>query len=118
MNEKNVEVYYLRDTNRENRPVVTVAVCKTDEGVYARGVSICSSNDPVAKTTGRSIALGRLKKAIARKTNFDPINHQTDNIKQITSLKLDKEVNLEEFKYKAAYNTELISFEKKLLEII
>jgi len=62
--------YYLRDFHR--RPVVTVCIM-TKDGNAAMGVAVCSPNDNPRKTTGKAIAEGRAKKALANRRDCDPI---------------------------------------------
>ncbi len=58
--------YYLRD--KTNRPVVTICI-EERNGVYARGIAVCSVSDNPCKSTGRVKAAGRVNKAFGNKRN-------------------------------------------------
>ena len=49
---RDVLYYYLRD--RYGAPLVTVCLCRTEEGKYTRGISICSDLDQPNKEKSAS----------------------------------------------------------------
>lgn len=64
--------YYLR--NGESRPVMTICLLTSDDGVdVGRGVSICSLCDTFCKRVGRAKARGRAVQALVRKATGNPV---------------------------------------------
>jgi hypothetical protein len=107
-------IYYFRD--RDNRPIVTIAIAKrfTTRGsdginmLYFRGISICSPRDKPNKTTGRNIAIGRLKAANMSMRSTMPIKRGFCRL--LTYSAPDRY----EFSYKSGAAVELTKYERKL----
>jgi len=64
--------YFYRDDT--NAPRVTICVARGADGVYARGVSICSADDVVSKEEGKKWARKRALRAHYSGRVLDPIN--------------------------------------------
>lgn len=64
-------IYYLRDTNRN--PFGCVALRRDKDGNWARGISICSSQDQFIKEKAKRLSKGRCIKALFSKQSTDPI---------------------------------------------
>ena len=123
-----IHVYYLRDTNR--KPYATIAIKKTEDSVWCRGVSICSVDDPFNKRIGKQIAIDRLNKAINTKKS-DIIKEYMGNeplylhksatidkyIEQMDVLAGDNVYeNVKNYKieYKSAYDAKLTKYEDRI----
>lgn len=96
--------YHVRDYSM--RPMVTVCIMRVD-GVYSRGVSICSEKEMPVKATGRDIAYSRAKDAYRSERDEFPVNRA--EAVDILSL-----VNCLDFNFKSEYAPELTFFEEKL----
>ena len=76
-------VYYVRHSPGQP-PVATVAVCRTPDGTYFRGIAICSPDEMFCRRKGRKAALGRMHRAIGLfrnreaglPTQYDPIGEE------------------------------------------
>lgn len=97
--------YHLRDYSM--RPMVTVCVMRMD-GVYSRGVSICSQKEMPVKAVGRDIAYERAKEAQRRERDELPVNR--NDAWDVLQLVGHEEL----FDFKSAYSPTLTVFEEKL----
>jgi hypothetical protein len=73
----NMQVVYSHLYDSRDRPVVTVATVKHENGIFTRGIAICSIMDIKAgtfsKKRGRVIARGRAMKAFEKLESRGPI---------------------------------------------
>lgn len=114
-----MQMYWVRE-NRENmgkHRIGAVYVAKTDEGKFARGVSICSVEDVFDAKKAKKIALARVRRAIGTKKNSDKVIQL--HISMHRFLKADnnpfKEATLPI--YLSAYDVELTDFEKRMMDV-
>ena len=111
--------YYFRDM--ENKPIITVCLLVPDHYLLpiCRGVAICSRLDQPNKKVGRSIALGRARKAFLGRTNTCLVSRKEClNIYDRAYL-FDPAHNYYSiayrFLYKSECNVTLTDFERKLI---
>jgi hypothetical protein len=106
--------YYYRDMTIGNdgrpmaKPMVTVCVVKDSDGVYSRGIAICSLKDSPVKEEGRKIAYKRAMKAVASKGRSN-----RDKIVKIEEIVLDL-CNADSFIDKCTYDACLTLMEEKI----
>lgn len=61
-------IYYVRD--KQNRPMITVCLMRSDEGQFSRGIAICSLKETGPdKSIGRMYARGRALRAFRKAEN-------------------------------------------------
>jgi len=107
--------YYLKD--EDGNIVVSVCVVKDDNGIYKRGIAICSKHDNPVKNFGRRLALKRAlnaQKYSLRENNI--LDYSTYN-------RLAKKLMVEHdrfdpkiLNFKSAYDCQLTEYEKYLFE--
>ena len=116
-NVKRREFYYhLR--NIDKKPITTVCLIRDENGLYHRGIAICSEKDIPEKAEGRKRAFYRAQKALTREMSDDPVlRFEAEEIiwsitdqDMIPFTESDGMVIL----VKSAYDVELSEFEKKL----
>jgi hypothetical protein len=105
INPEGTRFYYLR--NKVGHPYATVCLKANAEGVYARGIAICSANDSINRAEGRKLAYARVIIAMELKESSRPI------------LKSDSATIAEfledtDFSCKAEYNATLCEREESL----
>jgi hypothetical protein len=112
--------YYLRDMN--NHPVITVCLMRDLNGLYHRGISICSKIERPIKQQGRERAIKRALEAMKYKEDTRKINRLCAilRVEETTDSSTDefpKELDIntgKEYMFKSYYDTELTPLEKKL----
>lgn len=107
--------YYLRD--EANRPRVTIVLVRTFDGVYSRGVSLCSLKDNPNKAIGRDMADGRACKAAKLRRSTDVVC-RVEALQVLLSLvqKVAMALTLRQsLTFKSAWNVNLSPFERKMV---
>lgn len=101
-------IYYLRDNLK--RPIITVCLLENENGMFARGIALCSNKDQPCKRIGRTIAKGRAVKALLTKTTSGRITRNE-------AFDVLDEINLETgYSAKSFYNTIPLEHEKFLFK--
>jgi len=106
--------YYCRGKQglqRENQPLVTVCVMEEDGGSTARGFSICSPSDNVAKVEGRKQARSRSIKGLINCRNDEVIRRV-----EADSTLRDVGLSPQAVGFKVQYGVVLNEFEQKILD--
>lgn len=118
-------IYYIRD--HDNRPMVTVCLIRNKDGMYARGIAICSlSETGPDKSVGRMYAHGRAMRAfkkatkcfnkatVAQQTQWSPVNR----VEAYKSLMMANQpiLPMENFYVKSVYNPKFNSIEEQLIK--
>ena len=106
--ENNVETYVM--TDKHGRPRITIAF-ENRNGIFSRGIALCSKKDWINIDLGVSKAKGRLQKAIKNKSKSLPINSDK-------AIRILFEANSFPFKYKSEYDATRTEDEHKLTEDI
>jgi len=109
---KDTYFYYLRE---ENRQIFGGACLKKVDGVWCRGISLCSNKDRFDKNAARGQAISRLMTAVATKANgfaVHPSIHQSTQ-KLFKNYNFVNKIGFQEFCYKSRYNAELTNMEKR-----
>lgn len=98
-----VVYYYLRDSDRNNCPVITVCLLQDELDNIGKGLALCSVKETPIKKVGRIIAYNRALIALKRKKSSLPIctNRYPTTF---TSCK-----------YKSLYNYLIVHIDRKLL---
>lgn len=73
-NIQTIRFYFIRD--EENKPVITVMIAKDKDGMYHRGIGMCSVLDQPNRAKGRRAAFKHLSIAMDKKT--DDIHQLSD----------------------------------------
>lgn len=110
--------YHLRDVH--NKPVSTVCLLKDSEGMFHRGISICSKKDIPKKAVGRGIAFGRALEAFNTKTtNYEKGMALRYEAIEILDTVADEDLIpfVDQYVVKSVYNAELTQFERKLARV-
>jgi len=109
-----MKIYYVRNTDNEKFACVAV-VKSAAPGRVHRGVSICSIQDTFSKKIARTIATGRLCKAITEGRSGRPV--QMDPKKaNVAPLEFSHIFPVFGIVYKSAFDVEATSFELKLFD--
>jgi hypothetical protein len=108
--------YHLR--NIEKKPITTICLIRDENGLFHRGIAICSPQDNPEKAEGRKRAYYRALKALTRETTDDPVLRfeAEDIMYSITDQDLVPYSYIDGmvFLAKSSYDVELTEFEKKI----
>ena len=103
--EDKVFYYHLRDYTM--KPMVTVCIMRTD-GIYTRGVSICSLKEMPVKAVGRELAADRAIQALRTEASELPVyRDEADEV-------LEQVEGSPVFEFKSEYSPNLTVFERRL----
>ena len=105
--QEKVIFYYIRDYQK--RPVITVCLIRFN-GIWSRGVAICSDKDQPVKKEGRMKAFGRAQKATCNQNTVDPVRTPKSSLPMLPHWDLCK------FAFKSDYDTNLMPFEQRLVD--
>jgi len=111
---KRMIVYYIRidlnniaddgSINYFKVPKSTVTLLQDVDGIFSRGISMCSPLDIFNKKQGRALSYNRAVAGLEAKKKIGPINRRDD-------------IHIEDgMNYKIDYNPVLTEYEKKLLK--
>lgn len=109
-------IYYIKDDS--GRTLGTVCLILGQDGKWNRGVAVCSDKDRFDKRQGRSVAIGRARRANGSKKSSLPVLKELDNgILRDAALRFYgaalKNYGLD-LGFKSSHNAALTDFEKSL----
>ena len=113
-------VYYYHLRNWRKKPITTVCLIKDEEGMFHRGIAICSAKDIPEKAEGRKRSYYRAIKALTREISDDPVLRYDaiyiiESITDQTHIPF-RDVNGDLLLIKSEYDVELTEFEKKITQ--
>jgi len=114
--ESNEEMYfyYLRGLDRH---IFGGACLKKVDGVWCRGISLCSTKDQFDRNAAKGQSYGRLRKAtVTQKDDFPITNLNESPMKLTRHYDFINNIGFKEFSYKARYNAVLTTKEKDIVK--
>ena len=107
--------YYIRDN--DNNPIGAVVIAKND-GVYVRGISVCSVNDRFSKTEAIKYAGRRVFKALKKGRHCERIDitsHPSPTSIRRFQMQSNGQLNVDGGTYLSQHDVALTVFEAELL---
>lgn len=114
LQKEKVYFYYLRD--EKNQPFGGVCLKKVD-GVWCRGMSLCSAKDRFDRNAAKGQSYSRLIKAATTKKDDFPIRNLNESPNKLTQYYgFINDIGFKEFSYKARYNAVLSTKEIEIVK--
>ena len=119
---KNIHFYYIRRENGQPIATVCFGLGRDDtKYTWSRGIAICSDKDRFDKKAGKSVAVGRARRANGTYSNSKPVAeplYGKNGTRPVACefIQCARRYGLQDVQFKSEFNVTLTDFEKNMLE--